>query len=98
MSNQNGNSAKQIIARFGGQSALAALLGRRQSTVEHWSSTGRVPAQWHGPLLALARQKGIILEPKDFVNTDTHEIAPAEGRLGVLLVGLGAVATTFIAG
>ncbi len=26
------------------------------------------------------------------------EIAPAEGRLGVLLVGLGAVATTFIAG
>ncbi|MEE8176062.1 MAG: inositol-3-phosphate synthase, partial [Gemmatimonadota bacterium] len=26
------------------------------------------------------------------------EIAPAEGKLGVLLVGLGAVATTFIAG
>jgi myo-inositol-1-phosphate synthase len=98
MSNQNGNSAKQIIARFGGQSVLAALLGRRQSTVEHWASTGRVPAQWQGPLLALARQKGIILEPKDFVNSESHEIAPAEGRLGVLLVGLGAVATTFIAG
>ena len=27
-----------------------------------------------------------------------HEIAPASGRLGVLLVGLGAVTTTFIAG
>src|SRR6187455_1368857 len=27
-----------------------------------------------------------------------NEIAPAEGRLGVLLVGLGAVSTTFIAG
>src|SRR6516164_4830728 len=26
------------------------------------------------------------------------EIAPAEGKLGVLLVGLGAVSTTFIAG
>ena len=26
------------------------------------------------------------------------EIAPATGRLGVLLVGLGAVSTTFIAG
>ena len=26
------------------------------------------------------------------------EIAPAEGRLGILLVGLGAVSTTFIAG
>src|SRR5918996_1412785 len=28
----------------------------------------------------------------------TGEIAPAKGRLGVLLVGLGAVSTTFIAG
>ncbi|HEY6061313.1 MAG TPA: inositol-3-phosphate synthase, partial [Gemmatimonadales bacterium] len=27
-----------------------------------------------------------------------REIAPAQGTLGVLLVGLGAVATTFIAG
>ena len=26
------------------------------------------------------------------------EIAPAEGKLGVLLVGLGAVSTTFVAG
>ena len=32
--------------------------------------------------------------------TDAHrkEVAPADGKLGVLLVGLGAVATTFIAG
>ncbi len=30
--------------------------------------------------------------------TPPREISPAEGRLGVLLVGLGAVATTFIAG
>ena len=29
---------------------------------------------------------------------DGVEIAPAEGKLGVLLVGLGAVSTTFIAG
>lgn len=27
-----------------------------------------------------------------------HEIKPAEGKLGVMLVGLGAVSTTFIAG
>jgi len=32
------------------------------------------------------------------VNRSPDQIAPAEGRLGVLLVGLGAVATTFIAG
>jgi myo-inositol-1-phosphate synthase len=29
---------------------------------------------------------------------DTRSVAPAEGKLGVLLVGLGAVATTYIAG
>jgi len=38
------------------------------------------------------------LEAKDFVQTQPTDIAPAGGKLGVLLVGLGAVATTFIAG
>ncbi|MCB1022800.1 MAG: inositol-3-phosphate synthase [Acidobacteria bacterium] len=32
------------------------------------------------------------------MNTQGVEIAPAEGKLGVLLVGLGAVSTTFVAG
>ena len=54
---EGGNPAQRIIRRFGGQSALAALLGKRQSTIEHWANTGRVPAQWHGPLMSLARQK-----------------------------------------
>jgi len=48
--------------------------------------------------MALARRKGISLEPKDFVAAESHVIAPADGRLGVLIVGLGAVASTFIAG
>src|SRR5881296_537235 len=98
MSSQHLNPAERIIRRFDGQSALAQLLGRRQSTVEHWASTGRIPAQWHGPLMSLARQRGIALEARDFVAMDSHDIAPASGKLGVLLVGLGAVASTFIAG
>ena len=92
------NKAKQVIDRFGGQSALAALLGKRQSTVQHWARTGRIPSQWHEQLLELARSRGIGLEPKDFVSVDSPEIAPADGKLGVLLVGLGAVSSTFIAG
>ncbi len=92
------NPAQQIINRFGGQSSLAALLGRRQSTVHHWAKTGRIPSQWHEQLLDLARQQGIALEARDFVPEAVPEIRPAEGRLGVLLVGLGAVASTFIAG
>ena len=92
------NAAERIIRRFGGQSALAALLGKRQSTIEHWARTGRVPAQWHVPLMSLGRQRGVILEAKDFVELKPNPIQPAEGRLGILLVGLGAVASTFISG
>jgi hypothetical protein len=94
----NKNSAEQIINRFGGQSSLAILLGRRQSTVQHWVKTGRIPSQWHEPLLRLAREEGIALEAKDFVMEETPIIEPAGGKLGVLLVGLGAVSSTFIAG
>ena len=92
------SNAKQIIERFGGQSALAALLGKRQSTVQHWASTGRIPSQWHQRLLELARSQGISLEPRDFVSTGAPGISPSGGKLGVLLVGLGAVSSTFIAG
>src|SRR4029077_6276507 len=42
--------------------------------------------------------RGIILEARDFVETSKHHIEPAVGRLGVLMVGLGAGASTFIAG
>jgi myo-inositol-1-phosphate synthase len=48
--------------------------------------------------MAVARQRGVVLEARDFVETDSHDIAPATGKLGVLLVGLGAVSSTFIAG
>ena len=96
--NPEANPAERIIARFGGQSALAALLGRRQSTIQHWAKTGRVPAQWQAALIQLARQRGIVVEAKDFVATPPRPIASAEGKLGILLVGLGAVATTLIAG
>ena len=68
---------------------LAALLGKRQSTIEHWAKTGRVPAQWQPPLMSLGRQRGVILEAKDFVELKPNPIQPAEGRLGILLVGLG---------
>ena len=96
--NKKNNSIEQIIDRFGGQSALAGLLGRRQSTVQHWVNTGRIPSQWHKPLLKLAREKGVRLEPNDFVVKEAPVIAPAKGKLGVLLVGLGAVSSTLIAG
>jgi myo-inositol-1-phosphate synthase len=47
---------------------------------------------------ALAHQRGVVLETGDFVETPKHHIEPAVGRLGVLTVGLGAVASTVVAG
>ena len=96
--NNHKSPAKQVIERFGGQSSLAGLLGKRQSTVQHWAKTGRIPSQWHERLLELAHEQGIGLEPKDFVAVDTPGIEPASGKLGVLLVGLGAVSSTLVAG
>ncbi len=92
------NPAERIIQRFGGQSELARALDKRQSTVQHWAKTGRVPSQWQGPLMELAHEKGVALEPRDFVDGQSIEVDPADEKLGVLLVGLGAVSSTFIAG
>jgi len=57
--------ARHIIHKFGGQSALAKLLGRRQSTVEHWAQSG-IPAKWQKVLLDLAEEQGVALSPDDF--------------------------------
>ena len=77
---------------------MAALLGKRQSTVQHWARTGRIPSQWQTRLLQLAHRQGVSLEPKDFVVAGAPAVSSADGKLGVLLVGLGAVSSTFIAG
>lgn len=57
--------ASDIIDKFGGQSALARLLNKRQSTIRHWYVNG-IPAKWQKPLLDLAEKQGINLQPDDF--------------------------------
>ena len=64
--------AEFVIAKFGGQSALARLVGKGQSTVQHWAKSGQIPAQWQSKLLEVARERGIALKPADFMS-------PAEG-------------------
>ena len=70
-------SAKTIIERFGGQTALAKLLGRGQSTVGYWAKSGVIPAKWHGPLLDLALQRGVPLSPHDFLAAGPQERNPS---------------------
>ncbi len=70
--------AQRVVRLFGGQSALARLIGKNQSTVQHWVSTGAIPAKWHGPLMALARENDIGLRAEDFL--PRPEPASPDGR------------------
>lgn len=63
------NPAQKIIKKFGGQSALAGMLGKGQTTVQHWGKTGRIPAKWQPELLKLAAEKNIELSPSDFMGS-----------------------------
>ena len=60
--------AEMVISKFGGQTALARLVGKGQSTVQHWAKTGCIPAKWQAELLRIAGEKGIDLAPADFVS------------------------------
>jgi hypothetical protein len=68
------NLATRVIEKFGGQSALARLIKKNQSTVQYWASTGSIPHHWHGRLLTLAREKGINLTPADLVPPSTEDL------------------------
>lgn len=61
------NTAQRIIKKFGGQTKLARLIGKGQSTVQHWSKSGIIPAKWQQELLLLAKAHDIDLTPSDFV-------------------------------
>ena len=59
--------ARDIVDRFGGQTALARLLGKGQSTVAYWLKADSIPARWHAVLLNEAHRLGIALSAHDFV-------------------------------
>lgn len=68
------NIARDIIDRFGGQSAVANLIGKGQSTVQYWVKVGRIPAKWQHPLLKLAAQLHVGLAPSDFITDGADPI------------------------
>lgn len=88
-------SAHRIIEKFGGQTALSALIGKGQSTVAYWKKVGVVPAKWQPRLLELAAEKGLDLQPSDFLppmkNDDLiaaeDEAVPKATHWGELTIG-----------
>ena len=53
--------AKEVVEKFGGQSALASELGIGQSSIAYWVKVGTIPSKWHSKLLSLANTKHISL-------------------------------------
>ncbi len=92
------NAAQLIIEKFGGQSTLAGLLGKGQTTVYHWTKTGVIPAKWRTILLKLARERDIELSSEDFdidftkdtsdnldvIPDDSSELLPKASHYGEL--------------
>lgn len=62
--------AKTVVDKFGGQTAVAALIGIKQSGVSYWVKQGTVPAKWHEVLLEKASELGIDLKPEDFLRNE----------------------------
>jgi DNA-binding transcriptional regulator YdaS (Cro superfamily) len=56
------DAASRVIAKFGGQSALARALGTNQSTVQHWAKTRQIPSWRHEEILRAAQERGVPLE------------------------------------
>lgn len=82
--------AGDVIAKFGGQSALARLIGKRPSTVQHWASQGTIPAKWQRELLRIANEQGIDLSARDLIATPEPEILnrpPRAINWGELVLG-----------
>lgn len=77
-------TADEIVAKFGGQSALAGLLGKGQSTVAYWVKTGSIPAKWQRPLLELARQQGVALSASDFLSEPERDEEAAQAEEDII--------------
>jgi len=67
--------ARDIINLFGGQSALAVILGKSQSTVSYWAKAGMVPAKWQSRLLELAIERELPLTAADFIASNEKNVA-----------------------
>jgi hypothetical protein len=85
------NAAQRIIAKFGGQSALASALSTKQSTVQYWTKKGNIPQKWHADIMKAAVDRGVSLSSAEFapiaLSAGTAIAPPLAQWPGVLPVG-----------
>lgn len=73
------NKVEQIVEKFGGQSALAKLIGKRQSVVGYWCQSGSIPSKWHAKLILIAKENGISLSTEEFL-FNSEGVLPKESK------------------
>ncbi|PAM64442.1 cell filamentation protein Fic [Stenotrophomonas maltophilia] len=61
---------REIVNRFGGQTALAGQLGVGQSAIAYWVKKGTIPSKWHSRILALALDLKVDVTAADLVARD----------------------------
>lgn len=59
------NRAESVISRFGSQTALAEAIAVRQSTVQYWSSKGKIPEKWHRKIIEAGKACGLHIQPSE---------------------------------
>lgn len=60
-------NAREIVEWLGGQSAVARLIGKGQSTVAYWVKADSIPTRWYPVLLEAAKRIGVPLTAEDLV-------------------------------
>ena len=62
-------SIRKIVDKFGGQTALAELVGVKQSAVAYWVKKGVIPSKWHSKIMSLANDNGVLIDPSELVTS-----------------------------
>ena len=60
-------NTRDIAKLFGGQTALAKLVGIQQSAVAYWVKSNSIPSKWHAQLLDLALSNNVELQAADLI-------------------------------
>src|ERR1700733_12870629 len=72
------NRAEAVISRFGSQSELARALSIKQSTVQYWSSIGKIPVKWRDKIIEAGKEIGLHIDPLEFQSGTGVTIYTAE--------------------
>lgn len=68
-------SVRKIVDKFGGQSALAELVGVKQSAIAYWVKKEAIPSKWHSKIMSLANDNGVLIDSSELVTSSAEEPA-----------------------